>query len=580
MNAILKPLIPQASILDLDDPVTYYAQRVVAGEIVAGPHVRDACARHLRDLENAHERGLYWDLEAARYAIEFFPAVLRLNGGKFEGIPFELELWQGFIVGSIHGWRWQSNGLRRFQLVYIETAKGSGKSPLAAGLGLFGLIADGEQRAEVYAAATKMDQAKILFRDAVSMVDQSPELNAVIHRSGSRGKEWNLAYHETSSFFKPISADDGQSGPRPHIGLLDEVHEHKNANVIEMMRAGFKFREQPLLIMITNSGSDRKSICWNYHKYGADICGGTVEDDTFFAYICALDPGEDPFTNEACWIKANPSLGVTVQEKYLRDQVVQARKMPAKASLVKRLNFCIWTESLSPWIGYEVWRDAGNDPIDNCELYGRRCFAGLDLSSTTDLTAFVLLFEPIEDDPYWRMVPFFWLPSDGLSEKSEKDQVPYAAWVEQGYLETTPGAAISTSFVLQRIVQICDLFDVDSISFDRWRIEQLKQTASDEGYSLPPMKEFGQGFKDMAPAVDEFERLLLNSQLRHNNNPVLNWNAGNAVIVSDPANNRKVAKNMATGRVDGIVAGVMAAGATISKNEGPSIYEDRGILIL
>jgi phage terminase large subunit-like protein len=423
-----QPQIQLASILEIDDPVTHYAQCVASGEIVAGPHVRAACSRHLRDLQDGAERGLVWDVERARYAIGFFPAVLRLNGGQFEGKPFELELWQGFIVGSLFGWYWESTGYRRFQIAYIETGKGSGKSPLAAGIGLYGLVADGENRAEIYAAATKKDQAMILFRDAVAMVDQSPDLDWRLERSGSKGKEWNLAYHDTNSFFRPISADEGQSGPRPHIGLIDEVHEHKSANVVEMIRAGFKFRTQPMIVMITNSGTNKKSVCWEYHQFGAEVSAGMRMDDTMFAYICALDEDDNPLEDESCWIKANPSLGVTITYKYLRDQVTQARGMPAKESLVKRLNFCMWVEASSPWISYHVWQSAADDSYDIDDLRGRTCYGGLDLSSTSDLTVLMLAFEPSADDPYWRLLPFFWIPEIGLADKAELDNVD-KAWL-------------------------------------------------------------------------------------------------------------------------------------------------------
>lgn len=532
---------------------------MASGEIVAGPHVRDACARHLRDLDSGHERGLVWDLEKARFALEFFPAVLRLNGGRFEGKPFELELWQAFIVGSLFGWCWEATGYRRFQIAYIETGKGSGKSPLAAGIGLFGLIADGEKRAEIYAAATSKDQAAILFRDAVAMVDQSPELDWRIVRSGSKGKENNLAYHETSSFFRPIAAGEGQSGPRPHIGLLDEIHEHRDSTVVEMIRAGFKFREQPILVMITNSGSNRKSVCWDYHRFGGQVCGGAREDDTFFAYICALDKKDDPFKDESCWPKANPSLGVTIKHKYLRDQVTQAKGMPSKESLVKRLNFCMWVEAVSPWIGYDVWQSAFEE-FDRMLLRGRKCYGGLDLSSTTDLTAFVLAFEPTPEDKVWRLVPFFWLPEIGISEKAELDRVEYVVWKDRGYLETTPGKAISKLHVLNRIVSIIEDFDLQCIAYDRWRIEDLLALANDNGVSLPEVVPFGQGFKDMGPAVNTFETLLANEELKHDGNPVMTWCAANAVTVSDPAENKKIAKDKALGRVDGIVAGCMALG--------------------
>lgn len=545
--------------MDLDDPVTHYAQCVASGQIIAGPHVRDACARHLRDLENGAERGLVWNLEKARFALEFFPAVLRLNGGQFEGKPFELELWQAFIVGSLFGWYWEATGFRRFQIAYVETAKGSGKSPLAAGIGLFGLIADGEQRAEIYAAATSKDQAAILFRDAVAMVDQSPELDWRIVRSGSKGKENNLAYHDTSSFFRPIAAGEGQSGPRPHIGLLDEIHEHRDGTVVEMIRAGFKFRTQPMIVMITNSGTNKKTVCWEYHQFGSEVCGGVRDDDTFFAYICALDKDDDPFEDENCWPKANPSLGVTINHKYLRDQVTQAKGMPAKESLVKRLNFCMWVESISPWISYHIWHGAG-EAFDRDSLVGRTCYGGLDLSSTTDLTSFVLAFEPTASDPFWRLLPFFWIPEVGLADKAKQDRVEYPVWVSRGHMETTPGRAISKLFVLHRIVSIIDYFDCQSIAYDRWRIEDLLSLMNDEGLSLPELIPFGQGFKDMAPAVDSFETLLQNNELKHDNNPVLTWCAANAVVVEDPAGNRKVAKDKALGRVDGIVAACMALG--------------------
>ena len=204
----------------ISDAATQYALEVVAGERIAGPHVRGQCARHLRDIESGHKRGLVWKVEAAEKAQGFFEDVLKLNGGDFEGKPFALLPWQRFVIGSLFGWM-GPDGHRRFRNAYIETAKGSGKSPLAAGVGMLGLVADNEPRAEIYSAATKKDQAMILFRDAVAMVDQSPELSKRLQKSGTGERCWNLAYMAQGAFFRPISSDDGQSGPRPHIGLID-----------------------------------------------------------------------------------------------------------------------------------------------------------------------------------------------------------------------------------------------------------------------------------------------------------------------------------------------------------------------
>ena len=588
-----------------DDRVTGYAKAVLAGEIVAGPDVRNACKRHLRDLKSGPDRGLVFDLARVNRAIGFFEDVLCLNGGDYEGMPFLLAPWQAFVVGSLFGWMTE-DGFRRFRLGYIETGKGSGKSPLVAGIGLYGLASDGERRAEIYAAATKRDQAMVLFRDAVSMVDMSPSLHSRVVQSGRDEKVWNLYYPNTRSFFRPISADEGQSGPRPHIGLLDEVHEHKTAATVNMMRAGTKNRRKAMVVMITNSGSDKKTVCGQYHDLGVRICADIERDDSFFAFICSLDEGDDPLTDEACWPKVNPSLDYIAEgqtdgipgRKYLREQVQSARGLPAQESVVRRLNFCEWTQADAPWISWAVWKQA-EERVPMRLLRNRRCVAGLDLASTTDLTAFVLLFWPVPHDPHWRLLPYFWIPDEDLQGREDRDKVPYAMWVKDGHLETTPGRAISKKHVLMRLVKICAYFDVERIGYDRWRVEDLLQLMADEDISLPEMVGFGQGFKDMAPAVDEFERRLLGradeqgvidldpadyevietetvETLRHDGNPVMTWCAGNAVIVCDPANNRKADKAKATGRIDGIVASIIAVGTSI-KSAGPSgksIYDE------
>lgn len=591
------------------DRVTAFAQAVLSGELVAGPDVRNACKRHLRDRDTAELRGLVWDQDAADKALGFFEEVLCLNGGEYEGEPFVLAPWQAFVVGSLFGW-YTVDGYRRFRMAYIETGKGSGKSPLVGGIGLYGLVADGEQRAEVYAAATKRDQAMILFRDAVSMVNMSPALVRRLVQSGRDEKVWNLFYPSTNSFFRPISSDDGQSGPRPHIGLLDELHEHKSATAVNMMRAGTKNRRRAMIVMITNSGSDKNSVCGQYHELGKRICAGIEDNDSLFAFICSLDEGDDPFTDESCWTKVNPSLDFVADperqtegipgRKYLREQVAEARGLPAKEAVVRRLNFCQWTQADNPWIGWDVW-SAAEERVPMRLLRNRPAVAGLDLSSTTDLTAFVLLFYPTEADPHWRLLPYFWIPDYQLEERERRDKVPYSVWIKDGHLETTPGKAISKLHVLRRLQTICDYFEVHQIAYDRWRIEDLRELMNEHGITLPELTPFGQGFKDMGPAVDEFERRLLGTveepevidldpgdyqliareaaeveTLRHDGNPVLTWNAGNAITVSDPAGNRKVDKQKAIGRIDGVVAAIMATGISGagSVNSGTSIYDE------
>jgi len=544
----------------ISDAATQYALEVVAGERIAGPNVRGQCARHLRDIESGHKRGLVWNVEESEKAQGFYADVLKLNGGDYEGKPFELLPWQKFVVGSLFGWQ-GVDGYRRFRVAYVETAKGSGKSPLAAGIGMKGLVADNEPRAEIYSAATKKDQAMILFRDAVAMVDQSPELSKRLRKSGTGERCWNLAYMAQGAFFRPISSDDGQSGPRPHIGLIDELHEHKTNTVVEMMRAGTKSRRQAMIFMITNAGHNRMGPCWGYHEYGAKVAAGEVEDDAFFPFVCSLDESDDPFADESCWPKANPSLqdADLPGMKYIREQVVEAKGMPSKEAIVRRLNFCQWTDAESPWISGEVWRGAQRD-FDWQDLRGRRAVAGLDLSSTTDLTGMVFLVEPIEAGEPWLLVPFAWLPDVELQRKADVDRVPYIQWRAEGYLDTTPGRAISKRVILQKLSAMCDFFEIIAVGYDRWRIEDLMAMAADDGISLPEMKPVGQGYKDFSPALETFERMLLNGEIAHPGHKVLDWCMSNAVIEQDGAENRKLSKEKATGRIDFAVAAVMAAG--------------------
>jgi phage terminase large subunit-like protein len=536
------------------DYVRAYARAVESGREIAGPHVRAACARHLRDLKDGRGRGLRFDKKAANRAQQFFPEILRLAGGQFEGLPFKLEPPQQFIVGSLFGWK-RADGLRRFRTAYIEAGKGNGKSPLLAGIGLYGLAADNEARAEVYSAATKRDQAMVLFRDAVAMVQQSPELASRLRMSGRDEKVWNIYSERTGSWFRPLASDERQSGPRPHFGLVDELHEHRTGLMVNMLAAGRKWRRQPMTVIITNAGFDRSSVCWEYHEKAIRVAAGMDADDTFFSYVCALDEGDEPLADEYCWRKANPLLGTTITEQYLRDEVSQARGMPSKESMVRRLNFCQWTEASSPAIPYEAWRAAVAD-FTLEDFRGGYGILGIDLSATMDLTACVLVFE--RDGLYYTW-PLFFIPEDGLAERVRRDNVPYDIWVREGQVFTTPGKAIDKDFVVDRVEQVLATYEISLLAapYDRHRIDVLQAALDRVGASWPLVK-FGQGFISMGPAVDALETALINGHFRHPDNPCLNWNAANAVSIANPVGDRKFDKSRATGRIDGMVACAMA----------------------
>lgn len=576
---VRKPRVRKAASVAVD-PATEYAIDVCAGRVVAGPHVRGACARHLRDLEQGALRGLRYNVEKAAHYIGFFENFLRLNGGEFEGLPFVLGPWQRFIIGSLFGWEWAATGLRRFTTAFIEIGKGNGKSPLAAGIGLAGLIVDNESRAEIYAAATKKDQAMILFRDAVAMADLSPDIGRRLTKSGVGERCWNLAYPALQSFFRPISSDDGQSGPRPHMGIVDELHEAKDGNVVDMLRRGLKGRRQPLIVEITNSGVDRQSICWAHHEASIAVInarpGEKGFDDKWFSYVCALDQGDDWLNDESCWAKANPNIGVSMPWDRLRDAVREARNIPSRQNLIARLHFCCWTESVAAWIGHEAWEAVQVAPAQ-CDFRGRRVYLGIDLSSIRDLTA-VAVFVPDDVGGGDAWVEF-WAPEDGILQREDTDGAPYLLWKREGHLNTTEGASVNYAAVVPRLGELHVEHEIAAAAFDRWRINDLKRELERGGLELP-LIEFGQGFKDMAPAIQSLEGMILNKTLRIHRNPVLTWNAASAVIEEDAAANRKFTKRKATGRIDGIVALTMAVGAAAKEHEPDIPVIDQGFVRL
>jgi phage terminase large subunit-like protein len=562
------------------DRATAYALAVVSEEIPAGPFVRGACQRHLNDLERAGERGFYYDEHEAAEGIAFFEEILHLAGGQWEGKPFLLLPWESFIISSLYGWKRKSDDRRRFRVLYVETPKGSGKSPIAAGIGLKGLCADKEPRAAIFAAATKRDQAMILFRDAVAFVEQSPILQQRLVMSGLGEKCWNLSHLESGSFFRVVSAEKkGLSGERPHVALLDEIHEHPDGTIIEQLRAGFKTRTQPIMFLITNSGSDTTSVCWEYHEMGAKIAQEQVQNDEFFAYICSLDDDDlvdDHYLDdETLWPKVNPSLEYGLPGyDYIRSQVLEARGMPSKMATVKRLCFCQWTAAENPAIGPEVWMACQDKDYPVDILLGRRAWGGLDLSAVLDLTAFALMFEPSTDDSLWRLKVWYWLPGVGLVKKADQDHVPYIAWRDAKYIRAIPRKTIEYEFVIKDIVELCGTYNVQKIAFDRWNKKTFDKELLRLGVNLPEVVEFGQGFQSMAPAIKIFETKFTEATMRHDGNPCLTWNASNVVAIEDAADNKKYVKPSSGGRIDGIIAAVMACGI-LEEGAVGSIYDGK-----
>ncbi|UGX87111.1 terminase large subunit [Phyllobacterium meliloti] len=592
------------------DRVSAYAQSVIDGVETAGPHVRNACRRHFDDLRTGAERGLEWNDAAATRAMRFFEEKLKLSEGQFEGRPFLLHPSQAFKIGSIFGWM-GSSGYRRFRRVYIEEGKGNGKSPFAGGIGLYGLTADKESGAQCFAAAATKDQANILFRDAVKMRGQSPDLLSRTTTSGGPGKEYNIAHLRSQSFFRPLSKEAGKtgSGLRPHFALCDEVHEHPDRGTMEMLERGFKFRQQPLLLMITNSGSDRNSVCWEEHQHAVNVAAGTPTpdddftyvgeaiDDSTFAYVCALDEGDDPLEDMGCWKKANPLLGTILTDAYLAGVVSQAKQMPGKLNGILRLHFCCWTDADKAWMARSTIEAVMHDFDPEIEHAGKEAFLGCDLSGHKDMTALAGAiqtgFKEMErEDGTLVSLPTYdawveaWTPGDTIKIREAADKAPYSQWVEGGWLNAPPGPRIRLDFVAARVQQLDQVFDIQGIAYDRYAYDKFRQELDAIGVEVEHVPH-PQGGKIRAkpneakveaakaaglPApqglwmpgsVNELENMIIDGRIRLRMSPVLMTALMGATFDSDPQGNRWFVKQKASVRIDVALALCMAIGAAV-----------------
>lgn len=528
--------------------------------------------RHIDDLEHGADRGLRFDERLAARACAFFPRFLRHSKGEWAGYPLHLEPWQQFIIWSLFGWL-RDDGARRFRTAYMEVARKNGKTTLAAGIGLYLLDADGEPGAEVYTAATKRDQARIAHGEATRMVKASPLLRRRI-----RVYRDNLHVVETASKFEPLGRDaDSMDGLNVHGAIVDEIHAHRTRDVWDVLDTATGSRRQPLIVGITTAGFDRQSLCWELHEYTEKVLDGALQDDSWFGAIYAIDDADnDPF-DESIWPKANPNLGVSVKLDDMRRLAMKAREMPSALNSFLRLRLNRWTQAESSWINMDVWRENAA-PVDADALKGRTCYGGLDLSSTTDITAFVLVFPPTGAGDRYHVLCRFWIPEDSMRERSLRDRVPYDAWVRDGYITATPGNVIDYDYVLAQIDEDAQRYDIAEIAFDRWGATRIVQDLEDAGMAVV---QFGQGFSSMSSPTKELERLLLARKLAHGGNPVLSWMAGNVVVREDPAGNIKPDKGRSSEKIDGIVALIMALDRALRHTKAAgSVYEERGLVIL
>lgn len=446
-------------------------------------------------------------------------------------------------------------------------------SELAAAIALYLLYADNETSAEVYGAACDRNQASIVFDVARQMVEMSP---ALMRRSKIRTAGKRIINYRNAGFYQVLSAETGTKHGLNVSGLVfDEIHAQPNRKLYDVLTKGSgDAREQPLFFIITTAGNDKNSICYELHTKALDLMAGRKKDSTFYPVVYGLEHEED-WKDEANWYKANPSLGHTIQIDRVREAYRNAVENPAEENVFKQLRLNIWTSASIRWIPEQVY-DKGNLPMDRDALRGRLCYGGLDLSSTSDITALVLAFPPRTEEEKYILLPFFWLPEDTLELRCRRDHVLYDVWQKQGFIQTTEGNVIHYGFIEKFIERLGETYHIREIAYDRWNATQMVQNLEDMGFTMVP---FGQGFKDMSPPSKELFKLLMEGNIIHGGNPVLKWMAGNVVMRQDPAGNIKPDKEKSVEKIDGIVASIMALDRCIRNRTGSgSVYDERGVI--
>ena len=519
-------------------------------------------------------KGSYYDKAAADYAVNFIECLCHTKG-TWARKRFELIDWQEQIIRDLFGIK-KANGYRQFNTAYIEIPKKQGKSELAAAVALLLTCGDGEERAEVYGCASDRQQASIVFNVAADMVRMCPALAKRVKILDSQKR---LIYLPTNSIYQVLSADvSNKHGFNTHGVVFDELHTQPNRKLHDVMTKGSgDARMQPCFFNITTAGTDTKSICYELHQKAKDIIEGRKIDPTFYPVIYGANE-EDDWTDPKVWAKANPSLGITVAIDKVHAACESAKQNPGEENSFRQLRLNQWVKQAVRWMPMDKW-DKCAFAVNEDDLEGRVCYGGLDLSSTTDITALVLVFPPIDEDDKYVVLPYFWIPEDNMELRVRRDHVPYDVWERQNHLNTTEGNVVHYGYIEKFIERLGERFNIREIAFDRWGAVQMVQNLEGMGFTVVP---FGQGFKDMSPPTKELMKLVLEEKIAHGGHPVLRWMMDNIFIRTDPAGNIKPDKEKSTEKIDGAVATIMALDRAIrcGNDTTASVYNDRGILFV
>lgn len=483
------------------------------------------------------------------------------NPVKIKWLPWQFEHMCNIMC------RVDAHGKRLVKESYVEVPRKQGKTTMLAAMLLYMLFMKDSRGQELYSAANSRDQASLIFNMMCSMIRSNP---ALMKRCRIYESKKMISRPDTESFFRALSADSSTAhGLNPSFVVYDELHEAKSRDLYDVLKTGMGAREEPLFVTITTAGEApiAGNVCWELHEYARKIIEGSVENDKFYPVIYAASEDDDIY-DEATWYKANPSLGYHRKIEEFREQARIAKDVPAAERAFKRLYLNMWIGSDDSWVSFSSWlKTAG--VVDPEALNGRRCYAGLDLSSTQDITAFVLMF-PMDGDDEYVTIPFFWIPQDKLLDR--KDGVDYYMWSEQGYVDVCPGSVIDYKYIIHKIEALSKEYNIQEIAYDRWGAAKLRIDLEERGFT---MVEFGQGYASMSPPMQELVRLVLDKNLAHGNNPVLNWMASNMVAETDAAGNIKPSKAKSVNKIDGMVALIMGLDRAIKWKQNANVYERR-----
>ena len=535
--------------------VEKYVEDVLRGRRPAGRYERLAVERHLNDLRKGRKFPYEFHPELGLFVCNFFEELEHYKGEK-AGTKIILEGWQAFIIYCVYGWIDKKTKLRRFNYADVVVARKNGKTTMAAGLGLFALVADGESGAEVYSAAVDKEQAKICWGAAKELAKKSPMLSFLLLYKSA------IIDEEGAAFFKPLSKDTkNKDGTSPSFAICDERHEWQNNALFNVIKSGMGARSQPLIFSITTAGFNTALPYFQQQKYLKDILDGLVVQDNQFAIIYEPDKDDD-ISSEETWKKANPNYGVSVNKKYLMTEYLEARNKGGENMvnfLTKNLN--MWCDAPEVWIdsSYVAACDFGTE---DSSLLGQRCYAGFDFASHVDIVALVLYFPYLAHQP---VKCFFWLPEEKVWQN--KDDVDYRRWAEQGYIHLTPGNIIDIDAVVDGVLTVMSDYDVVKLAYDPYKtyhgiIQGLIKAGREE-----VLMEFSQGIGNVSEPTKEVQRLIEGAEVDLMRNPVLSWMFGNVILYKDNNENIRVSKGKSKNKIDGVAAFIDAVGGYMSLND-------------